>query len=124
MNISAGFTGVSFFYFLSDYFMERAHKKRMRRIENGTAKPKRKFTRVNKFLVKIKLRLGIIGIALITPTGISIPLGSVIMAKFFKHSKWAYPLLLFSVVFWALLIGLLASQFPDLFDSLFPNTND
>lgn len=123
MNVAAGACGVSFFFFLSDYFMERAHKKRVRKIENGVAKPKRKFTRINKFLVKTKLGLGMIGIALITPTLISIPVGSLVMAKFFNHSKWAYPFLLLSVVFWALLIGGIASLFPNVFESIFPEAN-
>jgi len=124
MNISAGFTGVSFFFFLSDYFMERAHKKRVRRLINGTAKPKRIFTLVNKFLVRGKRKLGLFGIAILTPMFISIPLGSIITAKFFTHKKWAYPSLLLAVVFWALVIGGLASFYPDLFESIFPETKE
>lgn len=124
MNIASGFCGVSFFFFLSDYFMDRAHKKRVRKIKDGNARPKRKFTRFNKFLVKTKLGIGMLGIAMITPTLISIPIGSLVMAKFFNHNKWAYPSLLLSVVLWALLIGGIASFFPDIFESIFPNAND
>ncbi len=121
-NISAGFSGVSFFFFLSDYFLERAYRKRVEREKKG-APPKKKFTRVNKFLVRGKRTLGLAGIALLTPMFISIPVGSLITAKFFTHTRWAYPALLMAVVFWAFVMGGLASLFPDLFDTLFPNAN-
>ncbi len=124
MNVSAGFTGVSFFYFLSDYFMERAHKKRVRRLKNGTAKPNKIFTWLNKFLVRGKRSLGLFGIAILTPMFISIPVGSIITAKFFTHKKGAYPALLLAVVFWAFVVGGLASFFPDLFETIFPETNE
>jgi len=118
-NVGAGFTGVSFFFFLSDYFMERAHKKRVRRLNDGSAKPKKIFTRLNKFLVHGKRKLGLFGQAILTPMLISIPVGSIITAKFFTHNKWAYPALLLAVIFWALVVGGLASFFPDLFESIF-----
>lgn len=121
LNLLAGTLGITTFYFLSDYFMDRAKAKRERKIANGTAKPKRVFTRFNKFLVKTKLRLGLIGIAIITPTGISIPVGSIVMAKIYGDNKWAYPTLLISMTCWALLIGGIASLFPDLIDQIFPN---
>lgn len=124
MNISAGFTGVSFFFFLSDYFMGRAHQKRVRRLIDGTSKPKKSFTLLNKFLVRGKRKLGLFGIAILTPMFISIPLGSIVTAKFFTHKKWAYPSLLLAVVFWALVIGVLASFYPDLFETIIPETND
>jgi hypothetical protein len=124
MNISAGFTGVSFFFFLSDYFMGRAHQKRVRRLIDGTAKPKKTFTLLNKFLVRGKRKLGLFGIAILTPMFISIPLGSIVTAKFFTHKKWAYPSLLLAVVFWALVIGGLASFCPDLFETIISETNE
>ena len=67
---------------------------------------------------------GIKGIAILTPMFISIPLGSIITAKFFTHKKWAYPSLLLAVVFWALVIGGLASFYPDLFKTIIPETNE
>lgn len=115
----AGILGVSVFYFLSDYFMDRAEARRLRKIENGTAKIKKKFTRVNKFLVRIKMRLGMVGIAFISPTLISIPIGSIVMAKFYGDSRWAYPALVLSVVFWAAFFSSFKFFFPEFFDQLF-----
>jgi len=121
LNIISGFTGITTFYFLSDYFMRRTLRRRIKREKSGKAKPKKTFTRVNKFLVRSKRSLGMIGLALITPTGISIPIGSIIMAKFYKHSRWAYPSLVLSMILWAVLITSVASFFPDLFNKIFPN---
>jgi len=124
LNLISGTLGISVFYFLSDYFMDRAKEKRARKIRNGTAKPKKNFTKVNKFLVRTKRALGMLGIAIISPTGISIPIGSIVMAKFYGDNKWAYPSLMISMVLWALLIGGIAAQFPDLFDQIFPNARN
>lgn len=55
-------------------------------------------------MVKVKHRVGIVGMALITPTILSIPIGAVVSAKFFKHNPWMLPALLLSVFLWALLL--------------------
>ena len=79
---SGGITGITFFYFASGFFMER-HAKKMR----NSNKVKKKFTKTNKSIIKIKNKVGIIGIAILTPLLISIPIGSIISAKFFRHQK-------------------------------------
>jgi hypothetical protein len=55
---------------------------------------KRKFTRVNKGLVKMKRGLGIYGVTLVAPLFLSIPIGSIVCAKFFGHDKRTFPLML------------------------------
>ena len=80
--VSAGLCSVTFFYYLAEYFMERNRKKL---IKKGIIK--RKFTRMNKLAVKIKLGIGIYGLALLTASFLSIPLGAIICAKFFGHEK-------------------------------------
>lgn len=86
------------FYFLSDYLMERAAAKRIAERELALAKgveyvPKKKFTRLNKFMVKLKGSLGIYGITLLAPLFLSIPLGSIVCAKFYGHHKKTFPLM-------------------------------
>ena len=80
--VGGGIFGVTVFYFLAEFFMERARKKA---IEKGVTK--KKFTRMNKLAVKIKQSLGIYGLALLTASFLSIPIGSIISAKFFGHKK-------------------------------------
>lgn len=80
--LSGGIFGVTFFYYSAEFFMIRAKKKAL---EKGIVK--RKFTRMNKFSVKIKQRLGIYGLALLTASFLSIPIGSIITAKFYGKEK-------------------------------------
>lgn len=90
-------------YFSSEYFMKRAHKKRVQaRLEAAEKgielKVKKKFTRMNKFIVRIKHRLGIVGIAFYAPLFLSIPVGTIIVAKFYGKQKKTYPLILTGIL--------------------------
>ena len=95
-----GMFGAAFFYFPADYFMMRAKKKREeeKRLAEEKGIPyeeKKRFTRANRFVVKIKSRLGIIGTSLWVPFFLSIPIGSIITAKFYGKDVRTYPLICF-----------------------------
>ncbi len=82
------------------------------RLSTGAKKPKRKMTRMNRFIVQIKNhRLGVVGLALITPSVFSIPLGCILAAKYFGHDKRALPFLMGSVILWAFVLTSLVSYF-------------
>lgn len=89
----------AFFFYLSDYFMSR-HERRKREKERKAIasgkpyKPKKKFSFTNKLIVKTKFTFGIYGICLWVPLFFSIPLGSVIVAKFYRKDKRSFPLVL------------------------------
>ncbi|WP_300664763.1 hypothetical protein [Fluviicola sp.] len=100
--ISGAFLAALIFYFSSEYFMIRAHKKRQaelhKSITNGTPlKLKRKFTRFNKLIVKLKHRFGIYGIAFYAPLFLSVPVGSIVTAKFYGKDKRTFPLILLGI---------------------------
>ncbi len=80
--VSAGLISATFFYKSSVYFINRTQKRRARK---GIIK--KKFTRRNKIVIKTKNAIGLWGLALLTASFISIPLGSVITAKFYRHDK-------------------------------------
>ncbi len=89
---------MAIFYFASEYFMHRALKKkneqRLLAIEKGLPwEEKKKFTRMNKFLVKTKMKFGIYVMTIIAPLFFSIPLGSVVCAKFYGHKYVTFPLM-------------------------------
>ncbi|MES2557668.1 MAG: hypothetical protein V4604_16040 [Bacteroidota bacterium] len=91
------------FYFSAEFFMIRAHKKRKRlyaeALEQGVEpKYKKKFTRMNKFIVKIKRRFGIYGISMYAPLILSVPIGSIISAKFYGKDKRTFPLILAGII--------------------------
>jgi hypothetical protein len=90
---------MSVFYWGSEYFMNRAAKKRLESAiyakEHGIEyTPKRKFTRTNKLLVRIRKALGIYPFTFLAPLFLSIPLGSIVCAKFFGHQSKTFPLML------------------------------
>jgi hypothetical protein len=104
ITLPGGVFGVLFFYFTSTRLMEwnrrRKLYKDLLKIRQGKEVNHRYFNRLNKFIIKVKLRVGILGIAAITPTILGIPLGVIIAAKFFKHKKLTLPILIASVVVW------------------------
>lgn len=80
--VSGAMTGATLCYYLSVYFMNLTQA---RRAKKGIIK--KVFTRRNKMIIKTKNSLGIIGLALLTASFISIPLGTIITAKFYRHKK-------------------------------------
>jgi len=90
---------MSIFYFSSDFLMERAHKKRELKLKEALEKgiilkQKKIFTKMNKLMVKTKQRFGIYMLTIIAPLFFSIPLGSIICAKFYGDRKETFPLMI------------------------------
>jgi hypothetical protein len=97
--VAGALLSASIFFFLSEYFMKRAHEKRVKQYllsqANGTPLPKKKkFTRMNKFVVRMKLRFGIYGIAMFAPLFLSVPLGSIVTAKFYGKLNKTFPIII------------------------------
>ncbi len=99
-----GCTGVMVFFFASSSILRRALKKQQLKEKNPNYIRKKRFTRVNKTIVRIKRSMGLPGIAFVTLPFISVPLCTIIAAKFFRHKKETLPFLLISVLVWSLLL--------------------
>jgi len=91
--------------------MDRAKARKAKKALEGKEVTIRKFTWLNKSLVRVKKKFGMLGIAILTPPFLSIPLGSIVMAKFFKHNRLALPILVVSVAFWGVVLTVLSIQF-------------
>jgi len=96
--IAGALFSAAFFYFMSEFFMKRAHDKRARirhaAAERGMPLPeKKKFTKVNKFIIRTKRSFGIYGIAMYAPFFFSVPIGSIIAAKFYGSDRRTFPLI-------------------------------
>jgi len=81
-----------FFYFAAEFIMKRTKINKLKKeealIKSGKLIPKKKiFTRGNKLTVKLKNSLGKFGICFIAPSLLSIPLGTIIVAKFYGKDK-------------------------------------
>ncbi|MCS6935578.1 MAG: hypothetical protein NZM35_10585 [Chitinophagales bacterium] len=98
-NIIGGIIGIVIFTylgtFIQDYFVKKFPKKFGR-----------KFTPTNRFLVRVKQRFGLGGIAVLTPIALSIPVG-VLFATTLTHDKRKIILsMVLSALFWAVVISL------------------
>lgn len=97
--VAGGIFSAFIFYFSAEFFMHRAHNKKVAKekelIAQGISpQRKKKFTRMNKFVVRIKRTLGIVGTSFWAPFFLSVPLGSIITAKFYGHHKKTFPLII------------------------------
>ena len=96
---SGAIFSAAIFYFSANYFIKRAIEKnakiRKNFLDQGLPIPvKKRFTRMNKGVIRMKRSIGIIGIAFWAPFFLSIPLGSIITAKFYGHNKNTFLLIM------------------------------
>jgi hypothetical protein len=82
------------------------------RIFTGRSEPEarrfanRKFKWMTRFIVKVKQKLGLFGLALLSPCLISIPIGAIACMSFFSHRRKSVFLYLFlSLAFWTLVLN-------------------
>lgn len=113
---AGGIVSSGVFYFSAELFMKISRNKRNKlileaQLKGNQLKPKRKFTRMNKFIVRIKRKLGIFGISLFAPLFLSIPIGSIITAKFYGRKLITYPLIIAGIALNGVLITLLSYMF-------------
>lgn len=90
---SGALVGATFFYYSSAFFMNRTQA---RRAKKGIIK--KSFSKRNKLVIKTKNGIGKWGLALLTASFISIPIGSVILAKFYRHDKKTIFILYLSIM--------------------------
>lgn len=103
---------MALFYFASDFLMDRAAKKRLiayqQAVDSGEKlKIKKKFTRMNKIMVKTKARFGIYAFTFLVPLFFSIPLGSILCAKFYGDQKKTYPLMILNMGIYGLVMSVI-----------------
>jgi hypothetical protein len=108
-----GSIGSAVFYFASDFFMEWTHKRKMKKelnlIQQGITVPKkRKFTKTNRIIISLKMKMGKYGICFWAPFLFSVPLGSIVVAKFYGKLKETYPLIVLGMAINAALTTFLA----------------
>ena len=90
--VIGGTVSSAFFYFCSGrlmaYFKKRAELKNNKFIASGKKIiEKKKFTRSNKFIARLRRNLGKVGICFWAPFFLSVPIGSIIAAKFYGGDK-------------------------------------
>lgn len=110
ITIVGGFIGVLTFFFagraMFSWINERFSAK----------KPRKNFSKKNRLLIKVKSSWGLIGLAIISPSLISIPLGSLLAARYFRHDRRTIPVFFGAVVLWSLVLTSLTALIGPLFE--------
>src|ERR1035437_1550633 len=68
-------------------------------------KPKKKFTWFKKFIIRTKMRFGLLGLIITTPSIISIPIGTFVIHRFYKKKFRNILFLAISLVCWSLILN-------------------
>ena len=97
--VAGAIFSASIFYFASGYLMRKSIEKMAKKLkeaeESGIVfKHKKKFTKTNKFIVKIKRKFGLYGVSMFAPLFLSVPIGTIITAKFFGHLSKTFPIII------------------------------
>lgn len=100
-----GLIGVVFFFYLSSAIMLLLSKIGAKWGKKKPLKPKKKFTWKNKMIIHIKREYGLIGLAALTPTLLSIPLGTFLAARYFPDKKKVIGYLSASVIVWSVIVS-------------------
>jgi hypothetical protein len=64
-------------------------------------KKKKTFSRKNKLIVRAKTTYGLIGIAILTPCLLGIPLGAILASNYYPNNKKVIPVFLSSILIWS-----------------------
>jgi hypothetical protein len=101
-----GIAGIYFFAYLSEKILawwKRTFRRSDRHILEDEQQEKKIFTRKNRRIVRIKQQYGLIGIALVTPFLLSIPVGVFLVVRYYNTSKKKFHCLIASNLIWSLI---------------------
>jgi hypothetical protein len=97
ITVSGGLVGFYIFFRFGE-LIQKGYQSLFRR------KPKRKFNKKNKLIVKAKRSYGLWGLALLTPCLLGIPLGAILASAYYKNQKGALWVFFSFIVIWAFIL--------------------
>ena len=101
-----GIIGIYFFAFLSEKLIswwKRTFRRSNRKILEDEQQVKKVFTRRNRRIVRTKMKYGLIGISLITPFLLSIPVGVFLVVRYYRTTKYKFLYLIAANVIWSVI---------------------
>ncbi|MBL0310883.1 MAG: hypothetical protein IPP77_14800 [Bacteroidetes bacterium] len=98
-NVMGGIIGIVLFTYLGGFLQDYVVQKYPERFG-------KKFTATNRFLVRVKRRFGLNGIAVLTPIALSIPVGVMFALTFTHDKKKILVSMIVSLLFWAAVLFL------------------
>jgi hypothetical protein len=125
-----GIAGFFFFYHLSGYIVKRLHyvkiflrkhaphsvrlKFRQLMLWRKKVTGERVFSKRNRFIAGFRAKFGLIGIVVLSPVILSIPIGAFLLNKYYSKHKMAKPYMVLSIVSWTAVFVAFALIFPHL----------
>ena len=123
-----GIAGFFFFYYLSGYAIKRFHflktllrrhtprpiRIKFRQLLNWRKKVtgERVFSRRNRLIVWFRSKFGLLGIVVLSPIILSIPIGAFLLNKYYPKHKMAKPYMVLSILSWTAVFVAFAMIFP------------
>jgi hypothetical protein len=101
-----GIAGIYFFAFLSEKLIswwKKTFRRSNRKIIEDEQQVKKIFTRRNRRIVRTKMKYGLMGIAMITPFLLSIPVGVFLVVRYYRSSRLKFPYLIAANLFWSVI---------------------
>lgn len=125
-----GIAGFFFFYHFSAIVIKRLHHLRIFlhrhapspvRLKISQLKAWRKkttgekvFTKKNRLIANFRAKFGLVGIVILSPIILSIPIGAFLLNKYYSQHKMAKPYMVLSIVSWSAVFVAVALIFPHL----------
>lgn len=78
-------------------------------------KPGKRFTRKNRFMVRVKTTYGLWGIIIATPVILTIPIGAFLANKYYGRRKYIVTYMILSIVGWGIVLSGFVHLFPKVF---------
>ena len=75
----------------------------------------KRFTKKNRFLVRVKTTYGLWGIIIATPAVLTIPIGAFLASKYYSRRKNVVTYMILSIVGWGILLSGFVHLFPNIF---------
>lgn len=102
-NLAGALVSMVIFYFAADFFLKRSHEKKVQKLrealDSGIVLPQKKiFTKRNKMIIRVKNKIGMVPFCFWVPLFLSIPIGSIITAKFYGKRAVTFPLMVIGAV--------------------------
>ncbi len=126
-----GIGGFLFFYYLSTYvyrgmsyvrpyickMVPQFIKNRVQFycMEKLQSRPKKRFTRKNRFIARFRTTYGFWGVIIATPFILTIPVGAFLANKYYSKRKQTVPYMIMSIIGWAGVLTGIIHIFPKVF---------
>lgn len=104
LTTTGGISGFFFFFYAGKWVIIQLGKLRDRIWGPPEKKRYIKMNRRVRMYVRVKNRFGLFGLAFFTPWLLSIPIGTMLAARFFPNNRYTIPAFITSVVFWSFVL--------------------